>query len=218
MSCPENPEPPGHRTSIRCDADLARGLCYHRTMQLIGRATGQHARDRGLPLGRKHVGGIPKEAVEFPCVLAPHLFDFVALQKIQAAGFRSSDLLAPNRIVDPAPDGAFQFGSLWKLIGLGHGFDLQDKRERPPASDAKVAGPKATNKHAREAESRKTARPFPPQKPCMAAAPQVGRHRNFRLPWTLLVDHRMPEFRAVDLMRWSGSAISESGWGTRIRT
>ena len=85
MSCPENPEPSGHRTSIRCDADLARGLCYHRTMQLIGRATGLHARDRGLLLGRKHVGGIPKEAVEFPCVLAPHLFDFVALQKIQAA-------------------------------------------------------------------------------------------------------------------------------------
>jgi hypothetical protein len=67
-------------------------------------------------------------------------------KKIQAAGFRSLDLLAPNRIVDPAPDRAFKFGSPRKLVSLGHGFDLQDKRECPPASDAKVAGPKAANK------------------------------------------------------------------------
>jgi len=133
--------------------------------------------------------------------LAAHFFDFLTLKKIQAAGFRSFDLLAPTGIVDPAPYGAFQFGSLRKLGGLGHGFDLQDKHERPSASDAKVAGPKAANKLAREAACCKTARPFPPQKPCMAATAKVGRQWNFRLLWTILVDHRLPEFRAVDLRR-----------------
>lgn len=33
-------EPPGHRIRIRCDADLARGRCYKRTLQLIGHAAG----------------------------------------------------------------------------------------------------------------------------------------------------------------------------------
>ena len=35
-------------------------------------------------------------------------------------------------------------------------------------------------------------------------------------PWTIMLDHRLPEFRAVDLLACAAQFISGAGWGTRV--
>ena len=54
--------------------------------------------------------GEAEQAVQLDGFLAAHFLGFFAPEKIQAAGFRAPDLPAPDAPVDPAADGALQFG------------------------------------------------------------------------------------------------------------
>jgi hypothetical protein len=97
---------------------------------------------------------------------------------------------SPDHLTDPAPDGSFHLGSLRKLRGLGP-CKTSERCESRWSDGYEQAPPRSRSQAGSAISTAKT----------RSGRDGAGKKAmGLELPWTIMLDHRLPEFRAVDLI------------------